>query len=174
MNLPKLIAQSLLIILTASSAVWALPEDREKKIESTADKTTIDLNTNKSVLTGNVVITQGMLTIYADRVELENDTMTNELTYVYAIGNPVRMIDTPTLNEPPVEVTGQTIEYFPNDNLIITLGDAVIVRSTSEAHGEKIEYNSLSGVMTIHAKRLISGNPNDAQAELIIEPGEIE
>lgn len=170
-NLTFLIA---LFCFSVSSALQALPEDREKKIESTADTTTIDLNTNKSVLTGNVVITQGMLTIYADRVELENDPITNDLTYVYAIGNPVRMIDTPTLDKPPVHVNGQTVEYFPDQSLVITVGNASITRSSSEAHGERIEYNSLTGLMTIKAKRLISGNPDDSQAELIIEPGDMQ
>ncbi|MEJ2062547.1 MAG: lipopolysaccharide transport periplasmic protein LptA, partial [Reinekea sp.] len=138
------------------------------------DTTTIDLNSNKSVLTGNVVITQGLLTIYADRVELENDEITNDLTYVYAIGNPVRMIDTPIADKPPVEVTGHTVEYFPADNMIITIGDARITRSGSKASGERIEYNSFTSVMTIKAKRIISGNPDDKQAELIIEPGDVE
>ena len=174
MNLRKLSFFLTLLTFSTSSALWALPEDREKRIESTADTTTIDLNTNKSVLTGHVVITQGMLTIYADRVELENDPVTNKLTYVYAIGNPVRMIDTPTLGKPPVHVNGHTIEYFPDKSLVITNGDAVITRASSEAHGERIEYNSLTGLMTIKAKRLLSGNPQDNQAELIIEPGDVQ
>lgn len=153
------------------SCVWALPEDREKEITGQADRQTFAANSGTTVLTGNVIIRQGALTIYADKVTIETDETTDELRYMLAEGAPVRFIDTPSADDGEVTVTGATIEFFPLENTIITLGDAKILQTGNQAQGERIEYDTVTGVMTIESRRLLTGNDSDAQAEFILQPG---
>jgi len=160
-----------IISLFCITSAWSTPSDRQKKITGTQKTATIDANSGKTVLIGNVIIRQGALIIYADKVSLETDKVTNELVYMLAEGQPVRFIDTPVENGYPVEAKGLQIEFLPLKNTIITTGQAQITQQGNQANGERIEYNTVTGLMTIESKRAITGNNDDNQAELIIQPG---
>lgn len=152
----------------------ALPEDRDLPITGRADTNTLDTNTGESVLTGNVEINQGELQILADVVTIITDPETNDLTYMKAVGEPAQFTDIPELGADEVEVTGDTVEYFPQQNLIVTLGNSQITQSGNQARGEKIEYNTLSGQMVIYSARALSGDDKANQAELLLQPGTVE
>lgn len=169
----RLNLKTLIIVLCclSFSLAWALPEDREKEITGQADRQTFAANSGTTVLIGNVIIRQGALTIYADKVTIETDETTDELSYMLAEGTPVRFIDTPSADDGEVTVTGATIEFFPLKNTIITLGDAKILQTGNQAQGERIEYDTVTGIMIIESRRVLTGNDNDAQAEFILQPG---
>ncbi|TCS37625.1 lipopolysaccharide transport periplasmic protein LptA [Reinekea marinisedimentorum] len=160
--------------LLHSSLTFALPEDRNLPITGKADTNTLDTNTGTSVLTGNVVINQGKLQILADQVTIITDPETNDLTYMKAIGKPAQFTDIPELDADEVEVTGDTVEYYPQQNLIVTLGNSQITQSGNEARGEKIEYDTLSGQMVIYSARALSGDNSQGQAELLLQPGTVD
>lgn len=164
----------LITMLCLSSVIEALPEDRDKPIRGKADSNQLNANTGVTVLTGNVVITQGMLEIYADKVTLEVDPVTNQLTYLIAEGAPATFFDQPSLEQSIVEVSGSNIEVYPLQNQVITTGEAQLTQDGNTASGEKIEYNTLSGLMTIISRRSLLGDPDEEQAELIIQPGTLE
>ena len=162
---------SLFFVLLMPALCFGLPEDRDKPITGKAEKTTIDANTGKTILTGNVVIRQGMLTIYANQVTIENDEATNKTKYILATGNPVQFTDTPQLEKPQVEVTGQQIEFFVMDNLIITFDNAKIRNGGNEATGERIQYDTVTGLMTIEGECALIQTDNCEQAEFTLQPG---
>ena len=157
-----------------SATALALPEDRELPITGKADSNSFDINTGISILTGNVVITQGNLEILADQVVIETDPETNELSYIKATGNPAIFTDIPQLGSDMVEVNGNQVEFFPATDIIITLGEARITQSGNEARGEQIEYQAATGQVTIQSARSLSGNQDDEQAELLLLPGSTE
>ena len=160
-----------LVCLCVSATTFALPEDREKPITGVANKTTFDANAGKSIFTGNVRISQGLLTIYADEVVFERDEETGDLTYLLATGNPVRFIDTPSATEPPIEVRGSKIEFYQLENRIITTGSASLTQEDNQAVGERIEYNTVSGVMTIESAIVVNGDTDAEQATFVLQPG---
>jgi len=171
MTRPNKLLYSFLFLLFLPGLALSLPDDRDKPITGKAEKTTIDANSGKTILTGNVVIRHGLLTIFADQVTIENEETTNKTKYIVATGNPVQFTDTPTLDKPPVEVTGQQIEFFVLDDLIITLGNARIVNGGNEALGERIQYNTVTGLMTIEGECALNNSDNCQQAEFILQPG---
>ena len=164
----KLFAFSLVILATTS---LALPEDRQKTITGRSNEKTIETSTGIINLSGKVFITQGNLEIYADYTTLETNQKNNQIEYLVAEGNPARFIDLPSLTGSKVEVSGLKVEFYPNKDMIITTGKAEISQNGNVVHGERIEYNTVTGVMNIHSQRSETGNPDDAQAELIIMPG---
>jgi len=174
MNRRKRTALLMLACLCTANLTWATPEDRNKMITGKADSNSIDANTGKSILLGKVVITQGALIIYADKVTIETEGEENRLSYLLAEGNPVRLYDQPVADGEMVEVQGLRLEFFPNDNKIITLGEAQITQVGNQADGERIIYHTDTGVMTIESKQTVTGQPGGKRAELLIQPGALE
>jgi lipopolysaccharide export system protein LptA len=169
-RLKHLIAITLTTYFFCSYAT-ALPEDRDKKIVGKAHTTQIDANTGRSIFKEDVVIRQGLLSIFADEVTIDQNAETEVIEYMLAKGSPVRFIDTPSTNGKVVEVTGKTIEFFPLENLIITLGDAVIDMDGNTARGERIQYNTVTGVITIESEKTVNDTSDGKQAEFILQPG---
>jgi len=69
----KIIFTSLCIISISSSYVFAEKADRDKPIELESDSMTSDESKNKSVYSGNVILTQGTLLIKADELTIRED-----------------------------------------------------------------------------------------------------
>jgi lipopolysaccharide export system protein LptA len=153
------------------SYATALPEDRDKRIVGKAHKTQIDANTGKTVFKEDVVIRQGLLSIFADEVTIEQNSTTEEIEYMLATGDPVKFIDTPSSNGKIIEVKGRTIEFFPLQNVIITLGQAEIEMEGNSARGERIHYNTVTGVITIESEKTVNSATSGEQAEFILQPG---
>lgn len=169
------IAKLLIVKLSLLSMVaLALPSDRDLPIQGNADDTQVNTATGVVTLNGNAHVWQGNLQIYAETMIIETEQQTSQLTYLSAKGNPARYIDLPNADQDKIEVTGSHIEYFPEQNLIVTTGNARINQGGNQASGERIEYNADTGVMSIQSKRSVSGNEADDQAELIIQPGRVD
>lgn len=176
MTQPKhiFLATAFTVLAALATTAQALPEDREKPITGKASKQTLNANTGKTVLTGNVQIRQGNLTILADEVTIETDPVTNDLRYMIASGNPVRFSDLPNAEEPQVEISGRQIEFFPMENQVITLGNAIILQGGNRASGERIQYDTVTGIMTIESDVIVNNTPDGEQAEFIIQPGSVD
>jgi len=171
MNSCNKTALLMLASLCAASLAWATPEDRNKPITGNANSTTLDANSGKTILLGQVVITQGALVIYADKVTIETEGEENRLSYLLAEGNPVRLYDQLEAGGETMEVQGLRVEFFPNDNKVISLGKAKVIQVGNQADGERIVYQTDSGVMTIESEQTVTGQPGGKRAELLIQPG---
>ena len=78
----------LALIATTANTVIANPEDRKKAINVTADNSEFDERAGTQVLSGNVEISQGSMSIKADTItiELKNDA----LYRITGTGNPIK------------------------------------------------------------------------------------
>ncbi|MBU2864717.1 lipopolysaccharide transport periplasmic protein LptA [Reinekea forsetii] len=157
-----------------AATALALPADRELPITGQSDEKTFETATGLVTLTGNVFIRQGHLEIYAQQTSLETNQETKQLQQLIATGSPARFIDLPNEDGNSVEVSGNSIEFYPAKNLIITIGNAQISQNGNTVNGERIEYNTVTGLMNIQSQRALTGNPEDEQAELVIIPGAID
>lgn len=162
---------SLLLLVTSATFAMALPEDRDKPIYGSADQTEIEANSGKTVLIDNVVIRQGLLSIFAQRMTLERNPESGQFQTIFAQGEPVKFIDSPNNADETVEVTGQTIEFYPEQNLIITSGKAQILMNGNSARGERIRYDTVTGIMTIESEKRVNDDQTGAQAQFILQPG---
>src|SRR3954452_17901560 len=75
------------VLLVAACLAHAERADREKPIAFTSDTGEVNYEKKTGVLTGNVVITQGTLTIKANRIDFKQNA-DNSLSAV-AVGNPI-------------------------------------------------------------------------------------
>jgi len=169
LNQLLIIAVSYLVIATN---VTATPEDRTLLIGGKGDSMTLDANTGNNLFTGNVTISQGHLSIFADTVRIQRNTSDNSIIdYIKAEGLPAHFNDTPTENGQVITVEGLVIEFFPMENKIITTGNAIIHQAGNKASGARIEYDTVTGIMKISSERVIGKTENGKQAEFILQPG---
>ena len=119
--------------------VAAEKTDRDKPINVVADTSTLDDLNKVSVLEGNVVITQGTMTIRATKVimkQLPDGTQT-----ATAFGNPVAMRQKRDGVDEYVEAYAQRVEYNDRSELIQLFDNAHVVSGKNDVRNVYIAYN---------------------------------
>src|SRR5438105_1901032 len=128
----------------AAACVLAAPAaaekaDRDKPINVAADSSTLDDLNKVSVLLGNVIITQGTMTIHADRVimkQLPDGTQT-----ATAYGSPVTMRQKRDGVDEYVQAFAQRVEYNDRSELIQLFDNARVVSGKNDVRNVYISYN---------------------------------
>lgn len=128
----------LALIIGAVSVVHANPDDRNKAINVKADNSEYDERAGTQVLSGNVEISQGSMSIKADTItiELKNDA----LYRITGSGNPIRFQQ---LTQAKELMRGQSnqISYNTQTSEITFKGEAEFERPGQKLSGHTIEYN---------------------------------
>lgn len=117
--LPKAIFLSMLSLLIAVNNAFALQEDRQLPLDIVSDWSEFYNNEQgapSGIYRGNVVLTQGNLTIHADEATFK--LIDGELDNIIATGNPVKIKDLPQLNEPWIFGEGLILSYFPKKSCL--------------------------------------------------------
>jgi lipopolysaccharide export system protein LptA len=105
----KIIFTSLCIMSISSSYVFAEKADRDKPIELESDSMTSDESKNKSVYSGNVILTQGTLLIKADELTIREDNQ--GFQHSTSVGNPTTFKQKQEGKNEYIEGSAQRIEY---------------------------------------------------------------
>jgi len=98
----------------------------------------------RSLYTGKVVVRQGDLTIWADR--LEAFTPGGELAKAVAYGKPMRFRQRSKGQE---EIRGEARQaiYYPKEELVVLTGQAVVWQGSNEYRSDRIEYDMKRGIV---------------------------
>ena len=131
---------SLLAALLLSASVLALPEDREQPIRLQADRASFEQRTGVSVYEGNVEVSQGTLYLAADRATVHFDDEGRFLR-MEAVGTPTRFRYQPDINRPPINGTGERIDYDVQTRKVRVIGNAHFVQGGDTFSGDRIEYD---------------------------------
>ena len=128
----------LALIATTANTVIANPEDRKKAINVTADNSEFDERAGTQVLSGNVEISQGSMSIKADTItiELKNDA----LYRITGTGNPIKFQQLSQGNELMRGESNQ-ISYNTQTAEITFKGEAEFERPGQKLSSHTIEYN---------------------------------
>jgi lipopolysaccharide export system protein LptA len=127
-------------LLALAPGLRAEKADREKEINFTADDAKVDYEKRTGALNGNVVITQGTLTIKANRIDFkQNDD--NSLSAV-AHGSPVTFRQKRDGSDEYYEGWAQRAEYDGSKEFLELFDNAVLKRGADEIHSNYISYNS--------------------------------
>lgn len=127
-----------LTCLTICHSGFTLESDRQQPIDIDAGSVNLDANTGFTLLTGDVAIDQGTLSIRSDEAE------------VYLEGrNPSRILlrGIPATWKQQLEsgcwmdAEGKTIDYDVDDSIIVITGDAVVHHPQGTVAGDKLTYN---------------------------------
>jgi lipopolysaccharide export system protein LptA len=146
MSMPRLrLFPSLLLAgLFMPISAHALKTDREQPMQVGADGATSNATSGITVLTGNVKIDQGTLSIRADRGEVEQKE--EDIHRVILEGAPVHLeqdID----GQGRLKADAQRIEYLLSEERVIMTGNVRIERPRGVMTGERVVYHLDSGEM---------------------------
>jgi len=133
-----------LVGLALVPAAHAEKADREKPINFSGDTGDADLQTRGGALTGNVIITQGTLTIRADRIVFRQNA-DNSLSAT-AFGNPVALRQKRDGVDEYYEGYAQRIEYDGAKELVELFDNALLKRGRDEIRSNYVSYNMASEV----------------------------
>jgi lipopolysaccharide export system protein LptA len=114
--------------------------DREKPVSFTSDTGDVNYEKRSGVLKGAVVITQGTLTIKADRIEFQQNP-DNSISAV-ALGNPLAFRQKRDGAEGYYEGWAQRATYDGTKEQLELFDNAILKRGTDEIRSNFISYNA--------------------------------
>ena len=139
------------LALAALAAVVAAPlahaekADKAKPISFTADQPTeVDFEKRVGTLKGNVVITQGTLTIKADRIDFKQNA-DNSLSAT-AFGNPIAFRQKKDDSDEYFEGFAQKAVYDGSKDLLELFDRALLREGINEIRSNYISYNSTTNL----------------------------
>ena len=131
-------------MLTAISA-GAEKGDREKPINFSAEQPAeVDFEKRIGTLRGNVVITQGTMTIRADRIDFKQNP-DNSLSAT-AFGNPVSFRQKKDDSDEYFEGFAQRAVYDGQKQLLELFDRALLKQGSDEIRSNYVSYNSSTGI----------------------------
>ena len=147
------------VLLGASQWAMALESDADQPVH--IDSNTASYNDKKemSIYTGNVVTVQGTLHIESDKlvVYLKNGSV-DKMVFT---GKPAKFRQLPGKGKEMIHGEGLTGEYYPNENKLILIEEAVVSQGNNRSASRIITYDSKNslikaGEKTSDAKRVHS------------------
>ena len=152
-----------LLGLLLTMPAFAAQEERKGAVQIEADQAAFDEKSGITVLTGNVVISQGSMLITADKVTTyrKND----KLIRIISEGSPAQYQQTNSAGKDPVVAKASEIDYLLSDELIELRGAAHLLQGGSTFSGEEITYNLKNDAMSASGSE--SGQ---RRIRLIIDP----
>ncbi|MCC6560386.1 MAG: lipopolysaccharide transport periplasmic protein LptA [Xanthomonadales bacterium] len=139
-------AEVLLISLfLAAPAALALESDREQTMQIDADHAKGDAAAGTTLLTGNVRIDQGSLSIRADRAEVEQQDQ--DIRRVLLDGTPVHL-EQEIEQQGRLKADAERIEYLLAEQKVVLSGNVRIERPRGVMTGTRIVYQLDTGEMS--------------------------
>jgi len=162
--LPVLVAAVVCwVSAAASTPVAALESDREQPIRITADSAQREEQSGLTQYSGNVVLTQGSLSIRAQHLRVDQSDPTN--TLITATGMPATLQQTPGPDSSPVIANANRIVYQQAKELVQLIDDARIEQDGAIMTGAAIDYSVAE--QRVNASGNLS-NSNGQRVEVVI------
>jgi lipopolysaccharide export system protein LptA len=129
---------TLLLCLLTSSSALALSGDRDQPMTLEADSASIDDGSGVSLYEGNVIVTQGSLKVWADRLWIHRrDGKTEKLI---SEGAPTRFRQ---LTDDQQEIKGRALraEFYVDRDELLLYDEAVLEQGADQFRSDRIVYN---------------------------------
>jgi len=131
----------LIILACLSPAASGLSSDKDQPIEVEADTAELDDRKNRSIYTGNVIVTQGSIRMTGDRMTVYH-TEDDELDTLIMEGTPATYRQRPDDSNVYDEAEARTIEYYEQQNLVILIDEAEARQEDITMSGDRIVYDT--------------------------------
>jgi lipopolysaccharide export system protein LptA len=145
-------------VALASSATHAERADREKPINYSADTGDVNYQTKVGSLSGNVIITQGTMTIRADRIVFRQNA-DNSLSAT-AYGNPVSFRQKRDGYDEYFEGYAQRAEYDGTREHLELFDRALLKRGQDEIRSNYVSYNAATEVFRAEGRAASAPTPD--------------
>ena len=136
--------------------------DREKPINWIADAADVNYQTKVGTLTGNVVITQGTLTIHADKITFRQNP-DNSMSAT-AFGNPVTFRQKRDGLDEYFEGFAQRAEYDGTKQFLELFDRALLRRNQDEIRSNYISYNTATELFKAEGRGGVVAAPESGGA----------
>ncbi|SFN27949.1 lipopolysaccharide export system protein LptA [Formivibrio citricus] len=133
------LALALALVCCLESPAFAEQGDREKPMNIQADNCNYEQKAQRSVCTHNVVVTQGTMTIYADRLVITQDADGNQ--FAHGEGKPVRFKQRLDKSTDWLEAESQRFNYDGKKGFLQLFDKAWVRKSQDVVHGDHITYD---------------------------------
>jgi lipopolysaccharide export system protein LptA len=156
------LAASLAVLLAATfaGAAHAQRDDKKQPITYSADSGDVNYQTKVGNLSGNVVITQGSMTIRADRIKFRQNP-DNSVSAV-AYGNPITFRQKRDGVDEYFEGYAQRAEYDGEKELLELFDRALLKRGQDEIRSNYISYNTRTELFRAEGRPDSPSAPPDA------------
>jgi lipopolysaccharide export system protein LptA len=134
------------VVLTATAVVLQAPcsraekADRDKPINYQADSGDVNYQTKIGTLLGNVILTQGTLTIHADKIVFHQNPDNSVSASAY--GNPITFREKRDNVNEYYEGVAQRAEYDGQKRFLELFDRALLRKGTDEIRSNYISYNA--------------------------------
>ncbi|MDR3425941.1 MULTISPECIES: lipopolysaccharide transport periplasmic protein LptA [Silvimonas] len=159
MSLRNAAVNSVLTISLALGATAALAStaDREKPMKIEADSATYDQKANTGVYTGNVVVTQGTMTLRSDKLVIHQDA--DGMQYSQGDGKPVKFRQQADDGE-WVDAESLHYDYNQKTGMLVLTNSAWVRKNQNEVFGDIITYNLNNDQYTANSTKSGAGRVN--------------
>ena len=144
--------------------------DRDKPVNLEADRVDLDDAKKEAVFVGSVTLTQGTLTIKADKIIVKQDA--EGFQYGIAYGNPAHFRQKREGFDEYIEGYSERVEYDGKADKVQMFTNARIERGGDEVRGDYISYNAVTEFYQVIGggkSTLTSGNPQ-GKVHVVIKP----
>lgn len=158
-----------LAALSAASGALAERADRERPINIESDRMSADDAKRTALFEGRVVLTQGSLTIRADRIEVRRDAA--GFQYGIANGSPVKFRQKREGANEYVEAEAERVEYDGKADQVQFFNRARLSREGGDdVSGNYISYNSRTEVFSVRSAKEAAAESRDSRVRAVIMP----
>ncbi len=161
-----------LALCAAPAAALAETGDRDKPINYSADSGDVNYLTKVGTLSGNVIITQGTLSIRADKIVFRQNA-DNSLS-ASAYGNPVSFRQKRDGVDEYFEGYAQRAEYDGSKELLELFDRALLRRGKDDIRSNYISYNAATELFKAEGRAETSAPPGttgpDARVRGVFQP----
>lgn len=156
-------------VLLACGYAHAEKADRSKPIHLEADRVTMEDAKQLATFVGNVVLTQGTMTIRGDRMEVRQDkegfkqgTMWGKLAYFRQKREGY---------DDHIEGWAERVEYDGRADKLQMFSRALLKRGQDEVRGSYISYDSNTEYFQVDGtSKSAKGGPGDGRVRIIMQP----
>jgi lipopolysaccharide export system protein LptA len=159
-----------IVMLLASAPVEAEKADREQNINFSAEQPVeVDFDKRVGTLRGNVVITQGTLSIRADKIDFKQNA--DDSLSATAWGNPIRFREKKDDSDEYYEGFAQRAVYNGQTHTLELFDNALLKEGKNEFRGNYISYNSETNFMKAEGRPNAPGGEGPgARVQGVFEP----
>ena len=148
------------LALLAPAAAHAEKGDKEKPINYSADTGDVNYQTKVGTLTGNVIITQGTLSIHADKIVFKQNP-DNSMS-ASAFGNPVAFRQKRDGVDEYFEGYAQHAEYDGTKQFLELFDKALLKKGQDEIRSNYITYNAATELFKAETRQPSGGTPPES------------
>jgi lipopolysaccharide export system protein LptA len=153
----------------ATDPAFAEKADRSKPIHLEADRVTVDDAKQIATFTGNVLLTQGTMTMRGDRMEVRQDKEGFKQGIMW--GNLAYFRQKREGYDDHIEGWAERVEYDGRADKVQMFNRAMIKRGQDEVRGQYISYDSNSEFFQVDgATKSASTKPGDTRVRVILQP----